>query len=355
MSRLDEVDQYDTLEDLEDALGIRNFPTRKRHSLKKARPNHQPKRPPQQVMADISGVPEAIEFTYDATRHERVWIEQSLSGFFDSQWIDDVLRLLKGGKEAHVYQCLANPTVPGLALEAWQSSYLAAKIYRPRKFRNLKNDHVYREGRANLDEDGRVVQDDGMLHAMAKRTEYGRELLHTSWIEHEYTTLQQLHAAGLDVPRPLASGNNAILMAYIGGDETPAPTLNSIRLQQHEARRLFERVIYNINGMLANRRIHADLSAFNLLYWEGEITFIDFPQAIDPLQNRNAYPIFERDVVRVCEYFARQGVKWEPKKVAADLWRAHRLPRIPEIHPRLLDPDNTADHRLWRKQAGSDR
>ena len=61
-------------------------------------------------------------------------------------------------------------------------------------------------------------------------------------------------------------------MAYIGGDEIPAPTLNSVSLKAREARRLFERVLENIEKMLTKACIHADLSAYNILYWEGQIT-----------------------------------------------------------------------------------
>ena len=50
--------------------------------------------------------------------------------------------------------------------------------------------------------------------------------------------------------------------------------------------------------------IHGDLSAFNILYWEGKVTLIDFPQVTLSESNHNAYRIFQRDVRRVCEYFA---------------------------------------------------
>jgi hypothetical protein len=53
---------------------------------------------------------ENFSFTYQASRHEGEWIENSLVGFYDEHWLDDVLRLVQGGKEAHVYQCLANPS-----------------------------------------------------------------------------------------------------------------------------------------------------------------------------------------------------------------------------------------------------
>ncbi len=54
--------------------------------------------------------------------------------------------------------------------------------------------------------------------------------------------------------------------------------------------------------MLANNVVHGDLSAYNILYWQGDIRIIDFPQAVNPYKNPNAYRIFERDVERICQY-----------------------------------------------------
>jgi serine/threonine-protein kinase RIO1 len=59
--------------------------------------------------------------------------------------------------------------------------------------------------------------------------------------------------------------------------------------------------------MLAHNVVHADLSAFNILYWDGEIVLIDYPQAVDSLSNRQAEFFFTRDINRVCQYFACQG------------------------------------------------
>ncbi len=282
---------------------------------------------------------ENFEFTYNASRHERAWIIDSLGGFYDQEWIYDVLRLLKGGKEASVYHCSANPEI--------SAPFIAAKVYRPRRFRNLKKDHIYREGRERLDADGNVIQDDGMHHAMNKRTTFGLELLHTSWIEHEFKTLQILHAAGADVPIPYASGDNAILMEYIGDEDTPAPTMNSIELSSSEARPLFEQVVHNIELMLVNDRVHGDLSAYNILYWDGDITLIDFPQAIHPEGNRNAFAIFERDVTRICEYFARQGVQQDAHQLALDLWKSHHYSLRPQFDLHLLDAEDDDDRKFW--------
>jgi RIO kinase 1 len=325
---------------------IKNMPV-VRSKKNKYNPNHKPKRPVEEVYASLADPTEdeiGFTFTYDASRHERVWITNSLRTLYHMRWFADVLRVIKGGKEASVYQ-LASHTASSV-----REPYLAAKIYRPRPFRSLKNDHLYREGRENLDSNGNVVVNAGMLHAMKKKTEYGRELLHTSWIEHEFKTLQILHAAGADVPVPFASADNAILMTYVGGDELAAPALNSLELAPEEALPLFQRVLHNVELMLAHGRIHGDLSAYNILYWEGEITLIDFPQAIAPLANRSAYRIFERDVTRACEYFIRQGVRADPHQIAARMWTAHRYRLNPEVHPSLLDAEDQADRALWEKQ-----
>ena len=256
-----------------------------------------------------------------------------------NKWFDDVLRMVKGGKEASVYLCQGNAT-SGL-------EFVAAKVYRPRMFRSLKNDWLYREGRGNLDESGRKITNKGMLHAMQKKTGYGLELLHTSWLEHEYQSLSILHAAGADVPRPLASDSNAILMSYYGDEVMGAPTLNDVDLDPTEARELYERVVHNIELMLANGKIHGDLSAFNILYWDGKIVLIDFPQTIQPDENRSAYNIFERDVVRVGEYFQRQGVKSNPRRLAESLWAKYNQRFVPLVDPKTLEEVNETDRDIW--------
>lgn len=342
-----EYEYFDTFEEGEALIPIRKMQRKHMRMKQNWNPHHKAQGAPVEAARQIAEQTDSrqdFDFTYLASRHEREWIIDSLGGFYEGQWLDDVLRLVKGGKEAHVYQCQANPSVPGL-----DQPYLAAKVYRPRRFRSLKNDHVYRQSRQLLDSDGRLIKDHGMLHAIDKRTEYGRDLLQTSWIEHEFKALRRLHAAGCDVPVVYERGNMAILMTYFGEAELSAPTLNEVELDVTEARQLFQRVVYNIELMLANRLVHADLSAYNILYWEGEITLIDFPQSVDPLENREAYRIFQRDIRRVCEYFTRQGLKLEAYPLAEKLWKANRYPQGPEIHPALLDPQDDKDRKLWER------
>ncbi len=283
-----------------------------------------------------------FKFTYKAARFEEAWLLDSLVEIAEHRWITDVLRKVKAGKEASVYLCLA-----GAGIDA---PYVAAKIYRPRMLRNLKNDGQYRTGRVDLDASGSVIHSDGDLHAMRKRTNYGEELRHQSWIAYEFQTLEILHEAGADVPRPYAMEKNAILMEYIGDFGNAAPTLNSVTLDLDEARILFDRLIRNIDLLLTTERIHGDLSAYNVLYWDGDITLIDFPQVVPPETNPAAWNIFLRDVTRVCQYFASQGVRSDARRLATELWISHGYKIRREVHPRDLDAESMDDRHLWEQQ-----
>jgi RIO kinase 1 len=298
----------------------------------------------EEKFARINDTRTSLKYTYKAARFEEGWLLDSLDDFYEHAWITDVLRKVKAGKEASVYLCRGGP--------AAGEDLLVAKVYRPRMLRNLKNDHVYREGRVDLDENGQVVGDDNRSRAIRQRTVFGRELMHQSWIAYEYTVLQALHAATLDVPRPFEMARNAILMGYVGDLDAPAPALSDVSLDQAEAQMVFERVLHNIDQMLVHDVVHGDLSAYNILYREGAPMLIDFPQAVSPQVNRDAWRIFERDVTRVCEYFARQGVRSAPRQIAETLWRKHGHSVRREIHPRDLDADDPRDRNAWKETAG---
>jgi RIO kinase 1 len=341
MNTKDYIDYLEELDD-EDKLNMRFGIDKRRPYQRMTRKLMSEER---QFVHEQDDSSRSFKFTYQAARFEEWWLLESLGDFYEHKWITDVLRSLKGGKEASVYLCRSGPAI--------EAPLVVAKVYRPRSLRNLKNDGQYRAGRIDLDENGHAVVKSGDIHAMQKRTAYGEELRHQSWIAYEFQTLEILQAAGADVPKPYAMEKNAILMDFIGDLGQAAPTLNTVRLDPDEVRSLFERVIRNVEWLLSNQRIHGDLSAYNILYWQGDITLIDFPQVVPPEDNPAAWTIFLRDITRVCQYFAGQGFRRNAHRLAADLWTSHGYRITKEVHPRDLDPEKKEDRRLWEKQKAS--
>jgi len=314
----DDVEYY---EDLFDPMRTDRQARRKRKPV----PRHVPKKLESEAVAELADSvgADAIELeggfntTYRPGRHEEIWLLDSLRDFYHKALITDVLAQVKGGKEASVYRCEAHPSVG--------EPYLAAKVYRPRMFRTMRNDVQYRRGRQVLTGDGHPVKttDHRIMRAIGKKTAFGVQVMHTSWLMHEYTTMERLYQAGAAVPRPVASTENAILMSYYGDSVRGAPTLNEVALPPDEAEALFQVVLRNIELFLEHELIHGDLSAYNILCWEGAITLIDFPQVVDCSTNGDAYSILGRDVQRVCDYFGRQGVRNDPSAIVDEFWRRY--------------------------------
>ena len=235
--------------------------------------------------------------------HER----GALDHFLDEGLITSVMRIVKTGKEASVHLCRANPSTTDRDL-------LAVKVYHPLDRRDFRDESLYR--------DGEWIKERRIRVALEKKTRFGREVQGSLWVNREWETLRALAEAGVSVPRPVAATEDAILMEYIGDETQAAPQLQAYRPDRDEAEELFGQVIHAIELMLYRNVIHGDLSAYNVLVWDGRAVVIDLPQAVDPRKNRHAQALLERDVVRVCDHFARFGVPSSPRRIASDLWTA---------------------------------
>jgi RIO kinase 1 len=234
----------------------------------------------------------------------------NLTHLSDRGVVADVVGLVKSGKEAIVY-CCRTPAKTGYKL-------VAAKVYRERTNRGFQNDAVYWAGVSVGKRRERL--------AFQKKTRVGRELQASRWPAREYETLAILHAAGADVPAPLMLAGDTLLMEFFGDERGAAPQLQHVTLTRDEAAALYRRVLDNVALWLAHHRVHADLSAFNILYWQGTVKVIDFPQAVDPRQNPNAWDLLQRDLENVQRYFARYGIEGDAAWLTYDLRRQYTDP-----------------------------
>jgi RIO kinase 1 len=267
------------------------------------------------TVAEAEGLEGGFKTTYKPGLFEEGWLLDSLRPFYDMGLMTDVLGRVKGGKEANVYRVEGSDNLGG---GLW-----AAKVYRPQMFRTMKNDSTYREGRSTLNSEGHVIKQQAsnrVMRAVAKKSSFGREVSHGSWLMHEYGTMQKLHKAGAAVPKPVASAGNSILMGYYGDETLAAPLLSEIRLDEDQAREAFDTVLNTVQIMLSFGMVHGDLSPYNVLYWEDQAVVIDFPQVIEVDGNPNARQFLTRDLTRLCDYFADCGDERDPDALVRELW-----------------------------------
>jgi len=231
--------------------------------------------------------------------------------FFTEGLIEAVLRPIKSGKEASVHLCRANPRTTGEEL-------VALKAYHPLDRRDFRDESVYR--------DGEWIKERRVRVALEKKTRFGREVQGMIWVDREWETLSALSAGGAAVPRPIERTGDAILMSYVGDESLAAPQLRAYRPEgPAETTSLIDQVLRSIERMLFLNVVHGDLSAYNLLVWNGDVTVIDLPQAVDPRKNRHAEAFLRRDVERVCEWASRHGADRPADRISADLWTSWEL------------------------------
>ncbi len=233
----------------------------------------------------------------------------AMEEFLTEGVVTSVLSTLKSGKEAATYLCTAGG-------ELKRHKLLVAKVYHDRTKRNFKNDAIYN--------DGRIILASGQVQrAIGSRTEFGLAVDMSMWVNREFDALSDLHYAGADVPEPFACTDGAILMEYIGDEDGAAPQLHAARLTAAEAEIAADRVLRNVEIMLFNHRVHGDLSAFNILYWQGRPVVIDLPQSVDPRMNKHARSLLLRDIENIAKHFRRYSVEIDAMRVVAELWEGY--------------------------------
>lgn len=231
--------------------------------------------------------------------------------FADSGYITDVVNEVKSGKEATVYCCRAHPST-GREL-------VAAKVYAIGIGAHYRMSKLYADGRF------RVYKPDSRQERAIKSGKHrGKEMVFADWVGQEYANLCAFHAAGADVPTPIAHWGSGILMEYVGDAERPAPTLVGAELSTAEAQRLFDHAMRNIRIFLAKDRVHGDLSPYNMLLWKDRLVIIDLPQVVHARWNDEALNVLQRDIENILQFFSRRGVKASATGLAIDLWTRYR-------------------------------
>jgi RIO kinase 1 len=225
---------------------------------------------------------------------------------------------LKTGKEAEIF--LVERVAPD-----GRSCLLAHKRYRPRavthkgelqelgfqRAADFVNDRAYR--------DGRSLGNSRDRRAAAKNTRYGRTVLCRDWPDNEFEMLQRLVHAAVSVPLPVARTADGVLMQYIGDHTMAAPRLVHAGLDHALAERAATQLVENLHRMAEAGVVHADLSVYNLLWWEDALWIIDVPQAVDFTTNSQAIEFLHRDVVNVAAWFTARGVAFDAEELFGEV------------------------------------
>lgn len=130
-----------------------------------------------------------------------------------------------------------------------------------------------------------------------------------AWAQKEYLNLVRMQDAGVRVPTPIRVEDNVLVMEYIGDETMPAPLLRNVTLDDPQA--VLNDVVVNLRAMRKAKLVHADLSEYNLLFWDGRVVVIDVGQSV-PIDHPRAAEWFQRDLANIARYFHRLRVDVTP-------------------------------------------
>ncbi|BFZ53408.1 Serine/threonine-protein kinase rio1 [Savitreella phatthalungensis] len=131
------------------------------------------------------------------------------------------------------------------------------------------------------------------------------------WAEKEFRNLRRLYAAGIPCPEPVCLRSHVLVMSFVAGKDgwassrlkDAAPNLSKDRL-----RSLYLSLLATVRKLWhVCRLVHADLSEYNLLYHQKQLTWIDVSQSVEP-EHPRSLEFLRMDIKNVTDFFARSGV-----------------------------------------------
>jgi RIO kinase 1 len=228
--------------------------------------------------------------------------------------VDEDLGILKSGKEADVH--VIRRWVPGSHPDD-SEVYMAAKRFRDSDHRMFHRDAGYLEGRR--------VRRSREMRAMARRTEFGRELISGQWANAEFNALGELWSLGLPVPYPVQIDGTEVLMELIGdqGESgSAAPRLAQTHPEPALLADLFEQFRATMSRLAERGWAHGDLSAYNVLLHHDRLVIIDWPQIVDIIGNPAGPEFLQRDCHNMCAWFASRGLVVDEESLFGDFMAA---------------------------------
>lgn len=121
----------------------------------------------------------------------------------------------------------------------------------------------------------------------------------TLWAEKEMHNLMRLKKAGIPCPDVVVLKKHILVMSFIGKDHRAAKKLKDAPLSLVDMILAYEQVIDVMKKLYTNANlVHADLSEYNILWYDGLCWFIDVGQSVEP-SHPNAHIFLYRDCTNI--------------------------------------------------------
>jgi len=202
------------------------------------------------------------------------------------KYFDEVEFVIATGKEGNVFRCKAGENYYALKIYKIETSdfkHMADYIVGDDRFKSVKKDKL------------------GIIEA---------------WTKKEFRNLEDFTKAKIRVPLPIAFKRNCLVMEFIGSEGEAAPRAKFAPFEDMQEK--YELICDYMAKMVKKKVVHADLSEYNILNNNEEMVIIDVGQGVSTMHPK-AQEFFERDVLNMSRWFAKNGVDTSYEKMYEDI------------------------------------
>ena len=201
------------------------------------------------------------------------------------------------GKEANVYHGTATEPFEGNVIEDGETG-------------QMKNDlaiKIYKTSVLVFKDRDRYVSGDWRFKTGYSKTN-PRKMVKV-WAEKEMRNLQRLDSVGIRVPKFIALKKHVLLIEFIGNRQGwPAPRLKDASIPQTKLKDVYVDIIKTMRNMYHKAKlVHADLSEYNMLYYKGNVYYIDVAQSVEH-DHPHALEFLRNDCQNIITFFTRRGL-----------------------------------------------
>ncbi|KAJ8714824.1 hypothetical protein PYW08_004805 [Mythimna loreyi] len=134
-----------------------------------------------------------------------------------------------------------------------------------------------------------------------------RKIVHM-WAEKEMHNMIRMKKIGMNCPEMVCLKKHILVMSFIGKDNKPAPKLRDVILKPEKWQSVYNEVVESVHKLYnIGHMIHADLSEYNILWWDNKCWFIDVSQSVQP-DHPKGLEFLLRDCRNIANFFEKKGV-----------------------------------------------
>ncbi|KUI59286.1 Serine/threonine-protein kinase rio1 [Cytospora mali] len=208
--------------------------------------------------------------------------------------VSEIHGAISTGKEANVYGAVLHPDDGSEPVQRAIKIYKTAILVFKDRERYITGEHRFKGG-----------SEKGNNRKMVKL-----------WAEKEFRNLRRIYTAGIACPEPLSLKLHVMVMSFLGDNKGWAyPKLRDASVtSDDEWRDLYIQLLGIMRRMYqVCKLVHADLSEYNILYYNRRLYMIDVSQSVEHDHPRSL-EFLRMDIKNVGDFFRRQGVDLLPDR-----------------------------------------